>query len=102
MPSRGKIVLNLVKFIEKSYNEESQSLYWSTVTKVEKPSIQVTNGIEYQITVVMESTGCLKEDLKNCKTLSVDEMKVETCHYYIKEQLPDFKLHIIDKACEQM
>ncbi|XP_071970407.1 cystatin-1-like [Engystomops pustulosus] len=103
LPLNSRKVINMVMLLQNTYNKNSNSLYWSKFTKVEEASVQVTNGISYRFTVIVEPTGCLKEeDFKNCKTPGFDDMPVEKCHYVLREMAPKFKPVIIGKACEQM
>ncbi|XP_075044820.1 cystatin-M [Mixophyes fleayi] len=103
MPLNSRKVANLTKFLENSYNENSDSLYWFKIKKVLDAVIQVTNGINYQLTMIIEPTGCLKEeDFETCKSSALDGMKVENCHFYLKELPSNFKTVILSKTCEEM
>ncbi|KAM3920594.1 cystatin-M [Leptodactylus fuscus] len=101
MSPKSKKLFRMVKLIQDTYNENSDSLYWSKITKVERASTQVTNGIDYQLSVVIEPTGCLKEeDLRTCKTPGFDDMQAQRCHYFIKEEPPKFIPYILAVSCE--
>ncbi|XP_069824249.1 cystatin-2-like [Dendropsophus ebraccatus] len=96
-------VLHMVRLLENSYNKRSPSLYWSKFSEVEQAKVQVSNVINYQLTVIVEQTGCLKEeDLETCKTPGFDDMTVERCHYFLVKRPPRFTLMVIGKTCEQM
>ncbi|XP_073515596.1 cystatin-2-like [Phyllobates terribilis] len=103
LPLDSKKVIDMVKLLQNSYNMNSFSLYWSKITEVKEASMQVTNGINYQFTVIIEPTGCLQEeDLETCKTPSFEDMTVEKCHYFMRQKPPKFILTIIAKTCEDM
>ncbi|CAJ0934028.1 unnamed protein product [Ranitomeya imitator] len=103
LPLDSERVINMVKLLLNSYNKESLSSYWSKITAVEEALMQVTEGINYQFTVIIEPTGCLKgENLETCKTPGFEYMTVEKCHYFIRQNPPKFKLTIIGKTCEEM
>ncbi|XP_077143617.1 cystatin-2-like [Ranitomeya variabilis] len=103
LPLDSKGVIKMVKLLLKSYNKESLSPYWSKITEVEEALVQVTDGINYQFTVIIEPTGCLKsKNLETCKTPGFEYMTGEKCHYFIRQNPPKFAITIIGKTCEEM
>ncbi|XP_073410792.1 cystatin-11-like [Dendrobates tinctorius] len=103
LPLDSKKVMQMAKLLQNSYNKKNSSRYWSKITEVEEALMQVANWINYQFTVIIEPTGCLKEEnLETCKTPGFEHMMVEKCHYFIRQNPSKFKLTIIGKTCEEV
>ncbi|XP_077143611.1 cystatin-S-like [Ranitomeya variabilis] len=103
LPLDSKKVMHMAKLLQNSYNKKNFSLYWSKITDVKEALMQVTDGINYQFTVIIEPTGCLKkENLETCKTPGFEYMTGEKCRYFIRQNPPKFAITIIGKTCEEM
>ncbi|XP_068116463.1 U7-hexatoxin-Hi1a-like [Hyperolius riggenbachi] len=93
-------VAELAKFVEHKVNELNDDFYWIRVTEVKNAVTQVVNGFNYRITLIIEPTGCLKEEnFETCTTPPLEDMKVEQCTFFLEETIPAFSLVMLAKSC---
>ncbi|XP_018112653.1 cystatin-like 1 [Xenopus laevis] len=102
MPLDSKTVKRLQGFVEESHNRESNSEYWYKIKEVLSAKMQVVNGFNFDISLILEPTGCLKNDMdsdKECLVMSLPGQKVEECQIEIYEPIPKFVPEIKSKSC---
>ncbi|XP_077312730.1 uncharacterized protein LOC143933648 [Lithobates pipiens] len=99
LPLDAEEVTKLTTFIADAWYEDSYSLYWYKV-KTQHASVQVQNGIIYQIDLIFEPTGCLKEeDFETCKKPALEDMEVEACHFYTQDSSSDSSPILFSVTC---
>ncbi|KAE8607767.1 hypothetical protein XENTR_v10011279 [Xenopus tropicalis] len=104
MPVDSKNVMRLQRFVEESYNHESNSEYWYKIKRVLSASMQVVNGFNYDISLILEPTECLKKDMnsdKNCLLMGLAGQKGEECQIQIYEPIPTFEPMVMNKSCRE-
>ncbi|XP_075425914.1 cystatin-M [Ascaphus truei] len=89
MPVSLDLVKELVRFVEQSFNRESESEYWYRTKQVVNARMQVVNGFSYHLTLLLEPTQCLKEnnlEEETCDLPNLSGQKVEEWQFYILDK----------------
>ncbi|XP_053575941.1 cystatin [Bombina bombina] len=103
LPVNLEKVKALAQFAEKNYNQESDNNYWFHAKEVLGASMQVVNGINFSLDLIMEKTGCLKEEKpenEECSLPSDSDEMMEKCQFLILEKSWRNQISVNGKKCE--
>ncbi|XP_050998675.1 cystatin-11-like [Acomys russatus] len=92
-------VKETLEYVTEEYNKESEDLYNFRILRILKIERQVTNHLEFHITVEMERTTCLKTENNLCDVQKGELFKKIKCYFsvYAVPWLERYK--ILKKNC---